>query len=64
MYRKWFSIAALVALATLLLSVSSCGHSQQLVSVTIQPASETFGAATIPVIDDAGLAVQLRALGN
>ena len=64
MYRKWFSIAALVASATLLLSVSSCGHSQQLVSITIQPASETFGMANIPVIDDAGLAVQLRALGN
>src|ERR1700694_3516462 len=64
MYRKWFSIAALVASATLSLSVASCGHSQQLVSLAIQPAIETFGASNIPVIANAGSAVQLRALGT
>jgi hypothetical protein len=64
MNRKWFGIAALVASATLLLSVSSCGHSQQLVSIAIQPAIETFGAADIPVFANAGAAVQLRALGS
>jgi hypothetical protein len=64
MYRKWFSIAALAASATLSLSVASCGHGQQLVSVAIQPAIETFGASNIPVIANAGAAVQLRALGT
>ncbi len=64
MNRKWFGIAALVASATLLLSVSSCGHSQQLVSIAVQPAIETFGATNIPVIANAGAAVQLRALGS
>jgi List-Bact-rpt repeat protein len=64
MYRKLFGIGVLVASATLLLSVSSCGHGQTLVSIAIQPAIETFGAADIPVIDNAGAAVQLRALGT
>jgi len=64
MYGKLLGIAVLVASATLLLSVSSCGHGQQLVSIGIQPAIETFGAANIPVIDNAGAAVQLRALGT
>lgn len=36
----------------------SCGHEQQLVSLTIQPAAETFGAP------DPSLNVQLRALGS
>jgi hypothetical protein len=44
--------------------VPSCGHDQQLVSITVQPTTETFGAANIPVSADAGLSVQLRALGN
>jgi uncharacterized repeat protein (TIGR02543 family) len=44
--------------------VPSCGREQQLVSITVQPTAETFGAANIPVPADAGLAVQLRALGN
>lgn len=42
----------------------SCGHDQQLVSIDIQPTVETFGAANIPVSANAGLSVQLRALGN
>jgi len=65
MIRKWFGVAALTVLATALLSFSSsCGHSQQLVSIQIQPATETFGLATTPVSEDAGLKVQLRALGS
>ncbi|HUK24916.1 MAG TPA: Ig-like domain-containing protein [Terriglobales bacterium] len=47
-----------------LLTSLSCGHDQQLTSITIQPAAETFGAANIPVSADAGLTVQLRALGS
>jgi hypothetical protein len=64
MNGKWFSIAALVITAIALLSVSSCGDSQQLVSISIQPGVETFGAANIPVINNAGATVQLSALGT
>ena len=39
MNRKWLGIAALVASATLLLSVSSCGHNQHLTSISVQPSS-------------------------
>ena len=42
----------------------SCGHDQQLVSIAVQPTTETFGAANIPVSADAGATVQLRALGS
>lgn len=44
MSRKWFSIAALIAVATVFLSLSSCGFNQHLVSITI-PSGGTFGAA-------------------
>ncbi len=64
MSRKWFSIAALLFAAISLLTVSSCGDKQELTSISIQPGVETFGAADIPVIDDAGATVQLRALGT
>jgi Divergent InlB B-repeat domain len=64
MNRKWFSIAALVVVGILTLSVSSCGDKQELTSISIQPSTETFGASNIPVIDDAGAQVQLRALGT
>ena len=43
---------------------AGCGTSQQLVGITIEPATETFGSASTPVQDDAGLNVQLRASGN
>jgi hypothetical protein len=56
-------VLALV-LAAFMLSFLSCGHDQQLVSITIAPATENFGASNIPVADDAGLSVQLRALGQ
>jgi hypothetical protein len=42
----------------------SCGRDQQLVSIAIQPATEIFGSATIPVAEDAGLNVQLSAVGT
>ena len=64
MNGKWWSIVVLVALAGLLLGVNSCGHSQQLVSIQVQPPVETFGSSTTPVIDNAGAQVQLRALGT
>jgi Bacterial Ig-like domain (group 2) len=61
---KWCGIFGLVAAGVLLFNVSSCARSQQLVSVAIQPGTETFGASNIPVNLDAGLSVQLRALGT
>jgi len=64
MNQKWISIFALIAAATLLISVSSCGDPQELQSITVQPTTETFGASNIPVQSDNGLQVQLTALGN
>jgi len=64
MIRKWFGGLAVVLVASAFLTFSSCGRDQELVSIQIQPATETFGAANIPVPDDAGLNVQLRALGT
>jgi hypothetical protein len=61
MIRKGCSLTLVCAIS---LVVPSCGHDQQLVSIAIQPAVETFGAATIQVSADAGLNVQLRALGT
>ncbi len=64
MRRKWGSILVLVGLATGLSSLFSCAHSQQLVAIQIQPTVQTIGATNIPVSDDAGQQVQLRALGS
>src|SRR3984957_16734368 len=64
MSRKWISFSILVLVAVSLLSVSSCGDPQELVSINVQPGTETFGATNIPVSADAGLQVQLRALGT
>ena len=43
MSRKWFSIAALIAIATFFLSLSSCGFNQHLVSINIPESGGTFG---------------------
>jgi hypothetical protein len=56
MNRKWFGIAALVASATLLLSLSSCGHNQHLTSIQVLPTSVTFGGV--------GAALQFKAIGT
>ena len=63
MNGKWLSVIALVVVAGALLTVS-CGRDQELVSIQIQPSVETFGQSDIPVNFDAGLQVQLRALGT
>jgi hypothetical protein len=47
-----------------LVGLASCGHEQQLVSISVQPQTEVFGAANIPVSANAGATVQLRAIGN
>lgn len=64
MNAKFMSVVVLVATGCLLLSVASCGRSQELVSIAIQPSVETFGSSTTQVIDNAGAQVQLRALGS
>jgi hypothetical protein len=61
MIRKWFRLTMACIVAIFL---SSCGHDQQLVSISIQPTVETFGASNIPVSANAGATVQLRALGS
>jgi hypothetical protein len=57
------SVGAITILGCFLAALS-CAHDQQLVGITIQPDTETFGASNIPVPADAGLSVQLRALGH
>ena len=42
MNRKWFSIIALIAVATFFLSLSSCGFNQHLVSIQVVPPGTTF----------------------
>jgi len=64
MNPKWISLSIPILVAVSLLSVSSCGDPQELVSINVQPGTETFGASNIPVPADAGLQVQLKALGT
>jgi hypothetical protein len=67
MTRKWsvfISVFAVLLTGILMLSLASCGHDQELTQITVQPNTETFGATNIPVPDDAGLQVHLRALGT
>jgi hypothetical protein len=64
MNGKWLSMVVLVAAAGMLLGLNSCAHGQQLVSIEVQPVTETIGTSTTPIIDDTGAQVQLRALGT
>jgi len=64
MIGKWLAVFALVLVATVLLVSSGCGDPQELVSISVQPGSETFGSSDIPVSQDAGAQVQLRAIGT
>jgi hypothetical protein len=57
------SLGAAVILSSLLASFS-CARDQQLVSISVQPGTETFGDSNTPVSADAGLSVNLRALGT
>jgi hypothetical protein len=64
MIRKWFGIIVLIVAAVAMLNMSSCADPQELVSITVQPQTETFGASNIPVSALAGAQVQLSALGT
>ena len=61
MMRNWLK---LILISSAVLLIPSCGHEQQLVSIAVQPATEIFGSANIPVGSDAGAQVQLRAIGT
>jgi hypothetical protein len=63
---NWQKSRFFLALAAVLsvIGLNSCGHDQQLVSITVQPNHEIFGAPNIPISADAGLTVQARAIGN
>ena len=61
---KCLSMVVFAVSVSLALTLLGCGHDQQLVSIDIQPSVETFGAANIPVIANAGANVQLKAYGN
>lgn len=61
MGRNWLNLLLICSLA---ITVPSCGSGQQLVSIAIQPTTESFGSSTTPVNEDTGLNVQLRALGS
>jgi Bacterial Ig-like domain (group 2) len=43
MSRKWYSVAAVISIATAFLSFSSCGYNQHLVSINIPEKGGTFG---------------------
>jgi hypothetical protein len=58
--RLFLALAAVLCI----IGLNSCGHDQQLVTITIQPDHEIFGATNIPISLDAGLTVQARAIGN
>jgi List-Bact-rpt repeat protein len=64
MVMKRLRCFSLFVLTICAIGMNSCAHDQELVSIAIQPSSETFGAANIPVSANAGLNVQLRALGT
>jgi Bacterial Ig-like domain (group 2) len=64
MSAKAKKIVLAVLACGLLLVLPGCGHDQQLVSIAVQPTTETFGSTTVPVFEDAGGTVQLRALGS
>lgn len=64
MNRQGYRFAIVVVAVLCVIGLSSCGHDQQLVSIDLQPGVETFGATNIPVTDDAGLQVQVKAMGN
>lgn len=61
---RWSQCILALVLIAILVTTVSCGHDQQLVGITIVPDTENFGASNIPVDQDAGLSVQLRALGQ
>jgi len=63
-WSAFIGIVGITAIAILLIGLSSCARDQQLSSLTIQPATGGIRGTNIPVNLDAGLNVQLRAIGS
>jgi hypothetical protein len=61
---KGFRFVFVFATVVFVAGLTSCAHEQQLVSISVQPAKEVFGASNIPVSANAGSSVQLRAIGS
>jgi hypothetical protein len=64
MNRRLSRFVRITAIMVLMWQVPGCGHDQLLVFISVQPPLETFGAANVPVIANAGSSVELRALGS
>ncbi|HYL14321.1 MAG TPA: hypothetical protein VEV41_14865 [Terriglobales bacterium] len=64
MKLKGLKLAFVSAIVLCVIGLPGCARDQQLVSISVVPDTETFGASNIPVPADAGLSVQLRALGQ
>jgi hypothetical protein len=50
MSRKWFSVVALIAIATLFLSFTSCAYNQHLVSIKVVPPGATFNSVGSSIV--------------
>jgi hypothetical protein len=50
MSRKWFSIIALIAVATFLMNVSSCGFNSHLLSIQVAPPGATFNSVGSSIV--------------
>ena len=50
MSRKWFSVIVLIAAATFLISASSCGFNQHLISIQVTPPGATFTSVGSSII--------------
>jgi hypothetical protein len=50
MSRKWFSFLALIATASLLCSLLSCGFNQHLVSIQVVPPGATFNSVGASIV--------------
>ncbi len=59
-----FRAIGMLVIACSLVAALSCARDQQLVSIQIQPTTETFGDSSTPVSANKGSNVQLRALGT
>jgi hypothetical protein len=57
-------LLTLILVCSTVFFVPGCGHDQQLVSINIEPTTQSFGDANTPVDQDAGASAQLRAIGN
>ena len=64
MNRFFLRSVGAIAILGFFVAALSCAHDQQLVSISVEPGTETFGASNIPVPADAGLSVQLKAFGH